>query len=40
MTIDTRALQRLPLLDGEEETDGYEALFCSARSCGLVGPTC
>jgi hypothetical protein len=39
-TNDIRALQQLPVLDGPEEEDGYDARGCSQRSCALAGPTC
>lgn len=39
-TNDIRALQLLPVLGGRDDTDGYEPLWCSDRSCALAGPTC
>jgi hypothetical protein len=39
-TNDIRDLQRLPILGGLDEMDGYEPLWCSDRSCALAGPTC
>jgi hypothetical protein len=39
-TNDVRDLQRLPMVGGSEDTDMYEAVRCSERSCALAGPTC
>lgn len=39
-TTDIRALERLPVVGGRGDADGFEPFSCSDRSCALAGPTC